>query len=874
MPEDFRTCLSNLHTRLFLLCVHLVRLTTSQMCLPSYHNVFTNDQTYEILGRRDFNASNDGNYFLPMVLDRKINGTRLIVGAKDYVYYIDAVTLQELRALSWKSDEQKKSKCLSSKSKDSCSNYIHFLVIYNNKLFVCGTNSMSPKYRLISLDNFDVIEEKVAYDVCSSRRDSNMVGEMTELGELISGSYTDFQQNRPIISGIYVAEKNARRTLKTETQSEKHLKDPQFVSSVSVGDSVYIFVMEKAVEDGDSDTSTVVRVCKGDNGGSKIIGSDRWTTYRKSRLRCVVTKDGVKFVFRKIVHVVYDPTKKVFFAAFTMFQHLNMHSAICTFKRTDVDATFAGNFLDIRRESKINMSPVPNGGFLKNGGCRVNTHNMSRIVASNNGKQPTNYLSIPSLKIAMHYNLMQSEVKSSPEVFQMMLTGFTFTRLLVIPTNKAGPSVISVGTDAGSIIMMYKNRRSQPCVIKEIKTDIGYVQNLLLNEDQRILYVGSTSKISKLDVDSCHVYTTENICIQAHNPLCGWSKNIQKCVATWNENNTVQDLMKCPRRTHYLGQWTAWEPCEFSSKKYCRCRSRSCDSCDAAFCNDQSLFEVKNCSSNSVMNVDQWMEKGATDGGWSVWSDWSSCGNSICGNRTMSKNRTCTSPPPSNGGNNCVGDSILCKACPEKVIKIGVWSKWSNWGGCFKSSGGYIMNRTRTCNKPDGCMGVSSKTLPCTPQGIKWGPWSICSCAQSVRHRLPVLVDGCDTNCTVHTLAQYEVCKPISDCYTPTETTTIAGTTMQETTQQETTPQETTQGEKQTKIRPTINMCTPVPTPPDLKDLRFSETTHDVLAVSTTTEQPIQVIGADKVSNPCEKNPNTLAKSLYIRNQLVPLLIN
>jgi len=839
--------------KLLLLCVHIIRLSSAQTCLPSYHNIFTNKQSYEILGRRDFKPSgNHSGHFLPMVIDSQRN--RLIIGAKDYIYYIDGITLKELYAQNWKSDDQKQSSCESTlKLTDYCSNYVHFLVTYKDKLFACGTNSLSPMYKLISLDDLSIVEEKAAYDVCSSRRDLTMVGELTELGELISGSYTDVEQKNSVISGIFVMEKGRQKLI---TERNKHLNHPEFIASVSVGDSVYIFLMESAAENGGAKTATVVRLCKGDNGGSNIIGPNRWTTFRKSRLQCEVSKEGEKFIFENLVHAAYDPERKVFYAAYTMFKQLNMHSAICSFKRADVDETFSGNFL-----SK-SFDVVSNGNFLN--GCNVNPANLSRNARTLNGKQPTNKLNRKALTKAMQYVLMQRKVRNIPDDYQLMLTGVSFTRIAVTQTKRGFFPVLNIGTDNGKIFMVHKNHQYASCVTKEIRTDVGPILNLLINEKEHILYISSSTNAISIRIDNCHMYPTEDLCIQGRDPICGWSRVKGRCVSIWNDLNVIQDLSECPKRISHFGQWSQWTACEFSARKYCLCRSRKCDSCNVSYCGTEPLFEVKNCSSNAVTDVMQWLEHGAIDGSWSEWSTWSTCDNKICGNKTRSKNRTCSAPKPSNGGKNCVGDSFQCQACLEKVIPINtIWSGWSNWGDCFMTKGGYIMNRTRTCSQQNACPGLDIKILPCTPEGIKWGPWSVCSCAQKVRHRTPMLINGCENNCTFMTFPQYQVCQPDPDCHAlPTKLTTVADTTSAEestkldTTRLDTTVKKTTKHgtteapPSPAKDRKVISkICTPEP----VQTNDFRTTNKSPIGLPT---DKVVVIPIGEVRDPCASTPN------------------
>ena len=54
----------------------------------------------------------------------------------------------------------------------------------------------------------------------------------------------------------------------------------------------------------------------------------------------------------------------------------------------------------------------------------------------------------------------------------------------------------------------------------------------------------------------------------------------------------------------------------------------------------------------------------SVNGRWSSWSAWTKC-SKACGNGTKTRLRTCTNPPPMNGGK-CVGPSKQMKPCLEK----------------------------------------------------------------------------------------------------------------------------------------------------------------------------------------------------------------
>ncbi|XP_060563934.1 thrombospondin-1-like [Ruditapes philippinarum] len=57
------------------------------------------------------------------------------------------------------------------------------------------------------------------------------------------------------------------------------------------------------------------------------------------------------------------------------------------------------------------------------------------------------------------------------------------------------------------------------------------------------------------------------------------------------------------------------------------------------------------------------------DGMWSDWTAWSAC-DVTCDNGTQSRTRTCSNPPPSNGGLNCTGHTRDYKSCHKQLCPV------------------------------------------------------------------------------------------------------------------------------------------------------------------------------------------------------------
>lgn len=114
----------------------------------------------------------------------------------------------------------------------------------------------------------------------------------------------------------------------------------------------------------------------------------------------------------------------------------------------------------------------------------------------------------------------------------------------------------------------------------------------------------------------------------------------------------------------------------------------------------------------------------SVDGGWSTWSNFGLC-SSTCGTGTQTRTRTCNNPSPANGGANCAGSATETQACDAGACLVSIdggWSVWSSWSSCSLSCGGGMQSRTRTCTNPApsnggaSCVGSSVESQSCNTQ--------------------------------------------------------------------------------------------------------------------------------------------------------------
>ncbi|OQR79358.1 netrin receptor UNC5B-like, partial [Tropilaelaps mercedesae] len=99
----------------------------------------------------------------------------------------------------------------------------------------------------------------------------------------------------------------------------------------------------------------------------------------------------------------------------------------------------------------------------------------------------------------------------------------------------------------------------------------------------------------------------------------------------------------------------------------------------------------------------------SANGGWSPWGQWSEC-SSRCGRGLRTRTRSCTNPPPRNGGRDCLGDYSEKNDCHAggPYCGVGQHSSAGHGLGSNKAVGGGASGGTGQGGAVDG----------------RWGPWS------------------------------------------------------------------------------------------------------------------------------------------------------
>ncbi|XP_048581714.1 uncharacterized protein LOC5511228 isoform X2 [Nematostella vectensis] len=227
--------------------------------------------------------------------------------------------------------------------------------------------------------------------------------------------------------------------------------------------------------------------------------------------------------------------------------------------------------------------------------------------------------------------------------------------------------------------------------------------------------------------------------------------------ATYCTGERVQSRLcqsqHCPVNGNYT-EFSEWTPCSTTCGVGIKTRKRSCT-------NPAPQFGGKSCQEQGMgLEVEHshcYRRMCPIHGNYTPWTPWTECSKS-CGPGIRTRERTCTNPPPSSGGLDCLrfgnyAQSVQCYVadCPIN----GNYSAWSNWTSCSATCGEGTMTRSRLCDNPEPLHGGKDCSMlgprleakvcrmkECDVNGAygMWSGWSTCSksCGRGFRKRTRV----------------------------------------------------------------------------------------------------------------------------------------
>ncbi|KAA8596035.1 hypothetical protein FQN60_011326, partial [Etheostoma spectabile] len=308
-------------------------------------------------------------------------------------------------------------------------------------------------------------------------------------GKLYTGTVSNFQGNEPVIYKSL----GQGTALKTEN-SLKWLQDPVFVGSAYIeesqpignpvgdDDKIYFFFSEAGKEFDFFDNtivSRIARVCKGDEGGERVL-QKKWTTFLKAQLLCSLPDDGFPF------NIIQDMNKGA-----------SGSSAVCAFTMAQVERAFSGRYREVNRETQqwyTYNHPVPEP---RPGAC-VTKH------ASQMGIKSSLHMPDKVLNFVKDHFLMDSVIRSAPLLLKRSVR---YTQIAVhkIQGMERAYDVLFIGTDDGKLHKAI-NANDKMHIIEEIILFPEPVQHIELDPQRGLLFVSSNSGLVEVPVANCSNY--------------------------------------------------------------------------------------------------------------------------------------------------------------------------------------------------------------------------------------------------------------------------------------------------------------------------------------------------------------------------------
>lgn len=649
---------------------------------------------------------------------------QILLGARNFIFRLSLDNLNVLEAADVEADNNTVEICkLKGQSEENCHNFIRVLLLHNDTnidretgkaVFVCGTNAFEPMCSWRQATNLShVIEDNIkGAGKAPNSPVHNSTALITANGDFYGATVVDIRGRDP---AIYRSMGTSVK-LRTEQFDSKWLNEPDFVSSYEIGEFVYFFFREVAVEFincGKRIYSRVARLCKTDRGGSFF--DTTWTSYFKSRLNCSIPGE-YPFYFDEVQSTFYleNGEQKYVYAVFTTPMNGIAGSAVCVYNLTAFNDSFTGPF-------KYQESPRSAWERHENSNPLIHCPEEKKDASKRSFEEEKQSM------LTQKYQMMDLAVQPNTLTPLLHQMNERWTHVIVdsVQGKHGVYDVVFVATADGRLRKMLKlPTTGETCVIEEIKIvpngEQKPVKAMKISQQEKAIFISTVQNVTKIPLERCARFKDSDMCLNANDPYCGWNEYSKECTPAPSGQPEVhfwsQTMNSCPFIPHPVNgdwsPWSEWSKCaqvgEDPSVGDCLCRSRSCDNPKPYYGGEPcigSSVEVANCTAH---------------GQWTEWAEWSSCSQSCGSMAVRSRHRYCSNPPPRFGGRECVGtdeEEEYCRGhppCPLPPVQ-GNWTEWTEWSECSAKCNGGIQTRRRSCKEPPAV-----KVIPCAGSTQEW----------------------------------------------------------------------------------------------------------------------------------------------------------
>ncbi|XP_069755371.1 semaphorin-4B-like isoform X2 [Narcine bancroftii] len=468
----------------------------------------------------------------------------LYVGARGTLFALSLsqVTQEVKAAITWEVSGKERADCTAiGKTKEECSNFIRVLQYLNDThIFTCGTFAFDPQCAYILVSDFELVKDKngdILVESGKARCPYDPAFQLSTVvtdGVLYAATAFNLQGTQFLISRA-MGPFNQR--IITEAL-DSWLKEPAFIGSALVeeslgsevgdDDKLYFFFSELSEEFNyftKLRVSRVVRICKGDIGGLKIL-QRRWSSFQKATLVCSDPSSKLYFdVIQDLFMLQRDLgnwTSTVFYAVFTS-QWDNSLSAVCVYDIKSIHAALDGPYQQYKRDCSSFTQYKGEVPSPRPGSCITNWHRNHSIESS---------LLLPDdvLSFSRSHPLMHEAVRPLNDQPRLMTKNAQYSKIITVQVSSLDGSydVLFLGTIDGQLHKAVLIGSSSH-IIEEKKLFKGVQPILNLLHYQGFLYVGSPNEVTQLAVADCDQYKTCYNCISAQDPYCVWSKLESQC---------------------------------------------------------------------------------------------------------------------------------------------------------------------------------------------------------------------------------------------------------------------------------------------------------------------------------------------------------